>query len=164
MALSDSCFEFLQAVSNASKQLAEEAHRYSAPDYPIPYGPEIDALRRAAAVVAEHPYDHLSGGRLLKLATTVVTYLDTPPDSPRFDLHEDRVRELVRLMQQELTGEDARAVEGVVENIVTETRFTGRAVARLRGMMPKLGKASYEIVVKIIGDIGSAAAKKMLGM
>jgi hypothetical protein len=46
MALSDSCFDFLRATADAAEELAVAVHRYSAPDYPIPYGIEIDALRR----------------------------------------------------------------------------------------------------------------------
>jgi hypothetical protein len=31
-------------------------------------------------------------------------------------------------------------------------------------MLPKLGKSAYDIAVKIIGDIGSATVKKILGI
>jgi hypothetical protein len=55
LALSDSCFEFMQATADAAEALASAVHHYSAPDYPIPYGVEIDALRRACAAVKESP-------------------------------------------------------------------------------------------------------------
>jgi hypothetical protein len=31
-------------------------------------------------------------------------------------------------------------------------------------MLPKLGKASYDLAATVIGDVASAAAKKILGM
>jgi hypothetical protein len=37
MALSDSCFEFLQAFSKAAETLAREAHYYFDPTYPLSY-------------------------------------------------------------------------------------------------------------------------------
>jgi hypothetical protein len=48
MALSESCFEFMQATADAAEALAAAVHHYAAPDYPISYGIEIDALRRIA--------------------------------------------------------------------------------------------------------------------
>src|SRR3954453_23126478 len=96
MALSDSCFDFLTAVSEAAGTFAKEAHHYSGPDYPIAYGPEIDALRRTAAIVRDHPYDAEAGARLLKLASTIGRALDTAPGSP--ELEARRQRELDELI------------------------------------------------------------------
>ena len=61
MALSDSCFEFLDAVTIAASALAKDVHHYSSPDNPISHGAEIDALRRACSAVAEAPYDPDAG-------------------------------------------------------------------------------------------------------
>ncbi len=41
-------------MANAARKLAEEVHRYSAPDRPLRYGEEIDALRRACMQVRKH--------------------------------------------------------------------------------------------------------------
>ena len=57
MALSDSCFDFMQATAEAAEALAADVYHHSAPDYPIPYGVEIDALRRACLAVKESPFD-----------------------------------------------------------------------------------------------------------
>ena len=83
MALSDACFDFLEAVGGAARKLADEAHWYSAPDNPLRYGEEIDALRRACMVVAEAPYDPEAGVRLLRLAASVMRHHDTPPGTPQ---------------------------------------------------------------------------------
>ncbi len=72
MALSDSCFDFLEAVSEAARKLADEAHWYSAPDNPLWYGEEIDAVRRTCMAVVETSYDPETGMRLLRLAASVM--------------------------------------------------------------------------------------------
>jgi hypothetical protein len=51
-----------------------------------------------------------------------------------------------------------------MENVVVETKFTPQATERLKTMLPKLGKSAYDIAIKIISDIGSATAKKLLGL
>src|SRR5688500_8265792 len=119
MALSDACFEFLTAISRAAHKLADDAHYYAAPDYPLQYGPEVDALRRAAWIVGEHPYDVQAVSRLADLASKVQRYLDTPPNSDRSAERKAEVIELVRLLQNELSREEAEAVPSVVDNVVT---------------------------------------------
>jgi hypothetical protein len=41
----------MQATADAAETLAAAVYHYAAPDYPVPYGVEIDALRRACAAV-----------------------------------------------------------------------------------------------------------------
>jgi hypothetical protein len=36
--------------------------------------------------------------------------------------------------------------------------------AKLKGMLPKLGKSAYDIAVKIITDIASETVKKIMGL
>jgi hypothetical protein len=79
MALSDSCFEFMQQTADAANVLSVAIHHYAAPDYPISYGIEIDALRRACAAVKERPFDPEAGAELLRLAASVMTFHDTMP-------------------------------------------------------------------------------------
>lgn len=164
MALSDACFEFLDAFGEAARKLAEEVHWYSAPDNPLRYGEEIDALRRACVAVAETPYDPEAGVRLLRLAASVMRHHDTPPGAPAAAEREAEMMELVRLLRSNLNDEDGSAVPSMVEHITRETPFTAPAAQRLAGLLPKLGKAAYDAAVKIITDIGSATAKKMLGL
>jgi hypothetical protein len=164
MTLSDSCFEFLETFGKAARGLAEEVHWYAAPGNPLRYGEEIDALRRACAAVAEMPYDPEAGARLLRLATSVMRYHDTPPGAPAMAERQAEMTELVRLLRSNLDAEDASAVPSTVEHITEETPFTAQAATRLAGLLPKLGKPAYEAAIKIITDIGSATAKKMLGL
>lgn len=164
MALSDACFEFLGAVSKAAHELADAAHWYSAPDNPLRYGEEIDALRRACMAMAEAPYDPEAGVRLLRLAASIMRYHDTPPGILSKPEREAEMMKLVALLRSNLGAEDASAASSTVEHITSETLFTAQATQHLAGLLPKLGKAAYETAIKIITDIGSATAKKMLGL
>ncbi len=76
----------------------------------------------------------------------------------------EEMRQLVRAMQRELTGSDAEAVPYLIRDITSESPEGERAAGRLKEMLPKLGKASYDLAVKVIGDVASSAAKKILGM
>jgi Uncharacterized protein conserved in bacteria (DUF2321) len=164
MALSDSCFEFLHAVAEAASALANDVHWYANPDYPIQYGAEIDALRRACSSFAEAPYDPEAGVRLMRLAGAVMRFHDSPPDAPEAAQREGDMRKLIALLQKELDGEEAEGVPAVIENIAAESPYTERAAKRLKSWLPKLGKSAYDIAVKVISDVGSATAKKILGL
>src|SRR3954463_14690304 len=118
MALSDECWEFLHSVSEAAEKLARGVHYYSDPQYPIPYGSEIDALRQACAAVAQTPYDPEAGARLLRLAATAMAFHDTVPGSAEMFARGPEMKRLVRLLQTELDGEDAATISAVVNNVV----------------------------------------------
>lgn len=164
MALSDSCFQFLTEVADAAGRLADEAHHYSAPDYPIQYGPEIDALKRAAVLFRNHPYDAEAGGRLLDLASAVGRYLDTPPGADELKERSTKVAELVQEMLGDLGIEDGKSLPSIVENVVVDTPYTEKAASRLKVLLGKVGGSTYEIAVKLLGDVATATAKKMLGL
>ncbi|HEY1983350.1 MAG TPA: DUF2321 domain-containing protein [Xanthobacteraceae bacterium] len=164
MALSDVCFEFLQAVSSAAEELAQGVHHYSDPESPIRYGLEIDALRRACGAVKDAPYDPEAKIRLLRLTSSIMAFHDTPPDDDPKDSRQAAMTKLIRILEAELGDDDATAVPALVGNVVAETGYTRSATERLKVMLPKFGKSSYEIVIKIISDIGSATAKKILGL
>jgi hypothetical protein len=164
MALSDACFDFLHSVTDAANVLADAVHHYAAPDYPISYGGEIDALRRACAEFREHPYDPSLGADVLRLAASVMTFHDTPPDTPEYQWREAEMKKLISLLQDNLDHDDGVAVPTVVGNVLSETKFTPQAAERLKSMLAKVGKSTYEVAIKIISDIGSATVKKMLGL
>jgi len=164
MALSDSCFDFIRATANAAEALAADVHHYSAPDYPIPYGIEIDALRRACAAVKESPYDPETGAELLRLASSIMTYHDAPPGTPEAVDREAKMKKLIRLLEDNLDDDQKSTVPTVVRNVVVETEFTPQAAARLKMMLTKVGKSAYDVAIKIISDIGSATVKKTMGL
>jgi hypothetical protein len=163
MALSDAYFEFLNTVAEAAAQLSRDAHRYSDPDYPISYGTEADALRHACkAAAAVAPFDPDAMTRVVKLAHSVMRYHDTPPEPE--EARRVEMRRLVKALQKELDPEEAAAVPAVIEQVMKETPDTATAAKRLKAMLLKLGKPTYDVAIKIISDIGSATVKKMLGL
>lgn len=164
MALSDSCFAFLTEVAAAADRLAEEAHHYSAPNYPIQYGPEIDALKRAAVLFRDHPYDAEVGGRLLDLASAVGRYLDMPPGTKELKERSTKVAQLLQEISGDLGIEDDKSLPSIIENVVVDTPYTGKAAERLKVLLTKVGGSTYEIAVKLLSDVATAAAKKILGL
>jgi len=164
MTLSDACFEFLEAVRVAAGELAEAVHWYSTPDAPIPYGEEIDALRRACLAMVDSPYDAETGAQLLRLAESVMRYHDTPPAPLKSLEHQAKVKTLVGLLQSGVDPLDTSAIPYIVEHLVSETPFTERAVKRLRAILPTLAQPIYDKVADIIDDVGSATVKKELGL
>jgi Uncharacterized protein conserved in bacteria (DUF2321) len=162
MALSDACFEFFQSFEAAAAVLADAVHHYSAPDYPLKYGSEIDALRKACAAVRAASYDPEAGALVLKLAASVMVFHDTHPRDEIATTREKEMKRLIRLFQEELDEGDAISVPVVVSNVVAETKYTPAAATRMKELLSKLGTSAYDAAIKIITDIGSATVKKML--
>jgi hypothetical protein len=154
---------FLAAVAEAADELAQK-RTLPAPDYPIVYGPEIDALRRTAAIVRDHPYDAEAGARLMKLASTIGRALDTAPGSPELDAKYKAVDDLIRTLMSEVHGEEASSLPSIIENVTKDTPYTEKAAGRLKEILAKVGKSTYETAVKVIADVGTAAAKKWMGL
>jgi hypothetical protein len=155
-------FEFLEEFAAAAQKLAEEAHHYSAA--PFDYGAEIDTLRRLARTVAEHPYDTAAGGKLLGLVASIQRFHDTAPIGEEYKRREHEMRELVKVLQEGLSEKDQAGLTDIVRNVASETPFTKQAAQRLKELLPKLGKSSYDLAVKVISDVASATAKKWLGL
>jgi hypothetical protein len=74
------------------------------------------------------------------------------------------MKKLIRLLEEPLNEAEKAAVPAVVQNVMVETKFTPLAAERLKAMLSKVGKSTYDIAIKIISDIGSATVKKMLGL
>lgn len=164
MTLSDACSDFLRSVMEAIDQLAEDVHFHSAPSSPIPYGPEIDALRRACLAASEAPYDPEAATRVIRLALSTIRFHDTPPGAEQEKERKAEMTRLIQALQKDLDPDDAAAVPAVVEQIVTETPYSAKTAQRLKLMLSKLGKPAYDVAIKIIGDVASATVKKTLGL
>lgn len=162
--LSDSCHDFLVRVGDAARQLTEDAHHYSAPDWLDTYGSEADALKRASKRVADDPLNADALGELMRLAIAIMRFHDTPLPTPEAGSREREMKELVRLLRRDLDEEDATAAAVVVAQVTRDGPEAEVAASRLKAMLAKLGKPTYDIVVKILSDIGSATIKKTLGL
>lgn len=164
MALSDACFEFLNSICEAAEVLSKAVHYNSNPANAKKYGAEIDSLRRSCAAMADSPYDPDVGARLIRMAGSIITYQDTPPGTAASAEREGELKKLIRLLEEVVGDDEASAVAAVVANVAVETPFTESAAKRLKRLLPKLGKSAYEVAIKIISDVGSATAKKILGL
>ncbi|MCG3117993.1 MAG: 5'-methylthioadenosine/S-adenosylhomocysteine nucleosidase [bacterium] len=160
MALSDSCFQFLDAVSKAAGKLAEDVHHYSTPDYPIEYGEEIDALRRACSAVANSPFDAEKGAHLLRLAELVLRSLDGYPRPPKPPEQRAKVKTLVKLLQSGTNSLEASEVPLMVDHLIYETPLTKLAIERLKTILPSLKQKTFDEVIDIISDVGSEPVKR----
>ena len=89
---------------------------------------------------------------------------DTPSGTDRETSLQAELDQLVHVIQTDLDPDDAAAVPAVIEQIAAETPFTGLATERLRLMLSKISKPAYDVAIKIIGDIGAATVKRMLGL
>jgi hypothetical protein len=162
--LSDECHQFLMSVQEAAERLAEAAHWYSAPNYPIPYGEEIDALRRAAARVAVEPIDADAMVHLLKLAASVLKYHDISRHSAAHSTVKEEMTALVRIFQTNAEPTTADTVPALVESLTKGGADAEEKAIQVRSILTKLSKPAYDMAVKIISDIGSATMKKLLGL
>jgi len=114
--------------------------------------------------VRDHPYDAEAGGRLFDLASAVGRYLDTPPGAEELKERSTKVAELVQEMLGDLGIEDGKSLPSIVENVVVDTPYTEKAAGRLKVLLGKVGGSTYEIAVKLLSEIATAAAKKILGL
>ena len=164
MSLSDACFDFVDVLRSATLGLADAVEWYSKPPYDHYYGDEIDALRKACADAARDPWEPEAAARLIRLASAVLAYHDTPPGTPVEAERQAQMAKLIKLVRLSLDKEDAAEVERIMPDVVSETPRTERAALRLKRILSKLGKATYDVAVNVISDIASETAKKILGL
>ena len=69
---------------------------------------------------------------------------------------------VVEVLQMNLEDEDAAKVPELVQQVATETPSTQVASLRLKNLLGKMGKAAYDISVKVVSDVASETAKKIL--
>ena len=162
--LSDACFDLLTEFGEIARKLAEQAHQYAAPDQTIQYGEEIDALRRASLKVAQEPTDAEAGAHLLRLATSILRYHDTPPGASEQADRKQELATLVRALRSDLSADEADRVPALIEALAQNGTAAEAAAGRLKGILAKLSKPAYDLTIKVISDVGSATAKRFLGL
>ena len=70
----------------------------------------------------------------------------------------------IEVLQIDLEGKDAVDVAQLVTAIAIETPRTQVAALKLKLLLPKVGKATYDVAIKVISDVASETAKKTLGL
>ena len=164
MTLSDSCFDFMHGIAELAQQLADDAHYYGAPDYPIRYGIEVDALKQASLKVADYPMNPEATEDLIRLALSVLRFHDSYPGWPGYDERERQMRDLIRLFQSNVDDVERDEIASLIPDIARNDERGGAAASRLLTLMGRFGKPAFDIAIKILSDIASATAKKALGL
>ena len=128
------------------------------------YGSEIAALRNACLEVQKCPWDAEAAITLVRLASSVMRFHDTVQGSPHEDSRREEMNRLVGLLVPVLNAADASEVKRLLPDIMQDMPQTERAARRLRPILSTLGKATYDVAIRIITDIASETAKKLLGL
>ena len=68
------------------------------------------------------------------------------------------------VLRPALDEADGIEVKRLLPDVVTDTPQTGRAAMRLQTILAKLGKATYDVAIKVVSDLASETAKKVLGL
>ena len=98
------------------------------------------------------------------MASAVGRYLDTTPDNVELPERSSKVAQLIQEVSSDLEIEDSKSVTAIIENVVVDTPYTEKAAHRLKELLKKVSGSTYEIAVKLLTDVATAAAKKMLGL
>jgi hypothetical protein len=162
MALSDACFEFTETIISAAQELLAAVDWCA--DLALNYGEEIGALRNACLDVQKTPWEMEAAGKLIRLATSVMRYHDTPPGSPAESTRREDMKKLIDLLRPDLNEPDAAEVKRLLPDVMRDGPQTNRAAVRFQTILAKIGKATYDVAIKIISDIASETAKKVLGL
>ncbi len=70
----------------------------------------------------------------------------------------------IEVLQIELEGQDAADAAELVKAVSVETPRTQVAALRLKRLLPKIGKTTYDVAIKVVSDVASETAKKTLGL
>jgi hypothetical protein len=162
MSLSDACFEFTQTVVSAAQELLDAVEWYA--DSSLAYGEEISALRQACLDAQRSPWTAEAGVALVRLATSVLKYHDTVPTDPQSVKRRAEMKQLIDILRPGLNEADAVEVKRLLPDVVDDTAGTEKAANRLQIILAKLGKATYDVAIKVLSVIASETAKKVLGL
>jgi len=162
VALSDACAEFIWDIEAAIKHLAELVEHYSG--RPTAYGIEIGGLRKACADAIRDPDDHTAVARLMQLAVATRRAHDAVSYTPEWNNRHEKMRELAQVLAADVGEAQAHEIIRLLPAIATDTPQAVGAAQRLKELLPRLGKAAYDIAIKVISDLASETAKKILGL
>jgi hypothetical protein len=72
----------------------------------------------------------------------------------------ENFKEIVR--ESDLSSEDQEVLNKALPDIVSDTPKTESASLKVKRILEKMGKPLYEIAIKVVTDVGSETAKKIL--
>lgn len=77
---------------------------------------------------------------------------------------QDALAAAIEAAQLELDVTDALEASALVKVISTDNPRTEIAALKLRRLLSKMSKPTYDVVIKVIGDVAAATAKSNLGL
>jgi hypothetical protein len=66
--------------------------------------------------------------------------------------------------QSDLSSQDVEIIEAALPDVLRDTPKTESSSLKLKGVLAKVGKPVYDISVKVITDVASETARKILGL
>jgi hypothetical protein len=84
--------------------------------------------------------------------------------SPAESKRREDMKKLIDLLRPDLNEVDTAEVKRLLPDVMRDGPQTNRAVVRFQTILAKTGKATYDVAIKIISDIASETAKKLLGL
>jgi len=115
----------------------------------------------ACAKIEQSSQDAQTVAALIELCQTIIDYIGTP--SPEDEPHLYRMLNLIDLLGP-LPDIEKAEIEQLVPDLIRETPRTKEAATRLKTIYESLKPTAYTVFVKVLSDILSATAKKVLGL
>lgn len=98
------------------------------------------------------------------LSTELRVDNNCPQCGTAYPWRQSAIATAIEVVQMDLEGHDAASVAELVNDIAIETPRTAIAALKLKRLLPKLGKATYDVAIKVISDVASETAKKTFGL
>ena len=154
-------YDVMQVCLNGHKasEYAKTMPQFSKPHCPTCGEQTIKACPECQASI--HGHYHSSG---------VISISETPVPNNCYNCgtaypwRQAAIANAIEVLEMDLTGQDAMEMPDLVRAIALETPRAEIAALKLKRMLPKLGKATYDVAIKVISDLASETAKKTLGL
>jgi hypothetical protein len=119
--------------------------------------PTITACPECNAPIQGAPHDQL-------ITQEPPVRNNCPQCGTAYPWRQSSIATAIEVVQMGLQGQEAADAAELVKDIAIETPRTQIAALKLKRLLPKLGKATYDVAIRVISDVASETAKKTLGL
>jgi hypothetical protein len=96
-------------------------------------------------------------------------YARKPPNnchscSVAYPWRQQELAAAIEILQMDMDPDAAATIPALLRDVATETPRTQLAAIKLARLLPAVGKATYDIAIKVVSDLASETAKKALGL
>jgi len=117
----------------------------------------IDTCQQCNATIQ----GHLKG--TLSVRSTKVPN-NCPNCGATYPWRQETIANAIEVLQMDMDTADAASVPDLVKMVVIEAPRTEVSALKLKKILGKMGKPTYDICINVLSDIMSETAKKTLGM